>query len=143
MNIKSLWNRKGELWRYFRDGFGILTLPLSVISFATTTYYLAIDNIAFLKIVFPNFYVYLIAIGLFVPPIGIIFGWLQYKRMGLFGSQIKIATESNPIAAYTLMLSYENMFDMRKKLGLPITPELQEVYEYYKRLHERWQWSPK
>ena len=84
-------------WCYFRTGYSTyLSFILSMLSFTTTTYYLAINNIPFLSNVFPNVSIYIIFLLAFLPPLAIIVGWVHMKKSLAYTSQVFVNVESNP-----------------------------------------------
>ncbi|MEM3754891.1 MAG: hypothetical protein QXE19_04315 [Candidatus Bathyarchaeia archaeon] len=84
-------------WYYFRTGFGTyLVFPLSLFNTVVVTYYLLITNFAILKQVFPSFLIFL-AFGITVIlPLGVLFGWLHFKRTYAYTAEADISVEANP-----------------------------------------------
>lgn len=102
---------------YFRSGFSnYINYPFSLISFGTTFYYLAIQNIPFLKAFFPSFLEFMIFTLLIVYPIGHLFGFLHYKKL-LFRTEQDIITESNQYSQQILAPIMVPMYKILLKLG--------------------------
>ena len=84
-------------WFYARQGYTTyFAFALIGINTLTVTYYLAIEKAPFLQTVFPTFPVYvtiLTAIGL---PMLVITGYLHYRKMPAFKTEIEVHTENNP-----------------------------------------------
>ena len=137
-------------WYYFRIGYGVyLTFVLGFVSTIVTVYYLAINNIPLLKIVFPSFWIFsvlAIAIGV---PLAVFSGYFHFKRTRAYSSEVDIATESNPylfkivpgkekeITVPSAIANIDLNLAMARKLGV-LTPEMEsvllEVREKYQRL---------
>lgn len=71
-------NRNNLLY-IFQTGYGLVSLPLSLFSFATTIYYLLVNNVAFLKDLFPQFWMFLVVGGLTGFPVIMLLGWIFIK----------------------------------------------------------------
>lgn len=86
-------------WYYFRIGYSTyLSLPVALVGYASAIYYLAIENLPFLKVIFPHFH-YFIIIGLTVlGPIGVCLGWFHFKKLfkKFYWAEQDIQVESNP-----------------------------------------------
>lgn len=93
----KLYDLIGRFFYYFRIAYATyLGLLLGVISFLTTTYYLAIQNIPFLKGVFPGFIEFSIVTFFIVTPFGIGLGWWHLKHSPFYRSEQEIGVEANP-----------------------------------------------
>lgn len=68
----------------------------ATINTLTVTYYLAIENVEFLKQVFPSFAVYVLIITAVGIPILVLVGWIHYRRTAAYGSEAEVQVESNP-----------------------------------------------
>ena len=108
--------RKANLLFIFQTGYGFIQLPLGLFSFATTIYYLLINNVPFLKTIFPEFWVFLIVgscIGL--PSCLLIGQWY-------IGSPLnKASTRTNPFSTHlvpTQFIIYQAQANMCRTLGL-------------------------
>ena len=78
-----------------------------------TTYYLAIENLDFLKTIFPSFGLYVavwIVIGI---PLLIAVGYIHYKKTPAYAAETDISVEANPYC-YKLLPGYnkEVLFPM-------------------------------
>ena len=86
-----------RLWYYFRIGYGTyLTFILGIGSTLITVYYLAINNIDFLKTFFPQFYIFSIMALVIGVPAAVMLGWFHVKGSGIFKSEQDINMEANP-----------------------------------------------
>ena len=84
-------------WYYFRNGYGTyLSFPIGFFTFISTTYYLAVKEIGFLRDVFPRFYMYAVVAVIIIFPLGVLIGWLHMKRTLAYPAQMAISVESNP-----------------------------------------------
>ena len=84
-------------WFYFRNGYSTyLSFPIGFFTFISTTYYLAVQNVPFLKDVFPRFYMYIVVAVVLIFPLGVLIGWLHMKRTLAYPAQMAISVESNP-----------------------------------------------
>lgn len=86
-----------RLFSYFRTGYGTyFAMFVGMINIMTSTYFLAVDKIPFLLVLFPTFELYIATIILVGLPIVILVGWIHLKRVGLFSAEQNIITEVNP-----------------------------------------------
>ena len=83
---------------YFKQGYGLVTLPFSFVSWATTLYYLAITNIPWLESLFPRFVIFLGFGILTITPGCVALGYLFVKRSRFFKETFEIGREVNPYA---------------------------------------------
>ena len=84
-------------WYYFRMGYATY-LAFLVVSVNTmvTVYYLAINNIEDLKVVFPSFGIWAVFIVTTVTPLAVFLGWLHLKRSPAYRSELEVSIEANP-----------------------------------------------
>ena len=68
----------------------------AAINTLVVTYYLAIEKIPSLEIIFPSFVNYVVIISLIGIPILVVFGYIHFKRTHAFGSEQEVSVESNP-----------------------------------------------
>lgn len=114
---------------YFRNGYGIyISLPLTLVSFTTTIYYLAIQNIPLLKTIFPGFMEFAAALILTVYPVGSLAGWIHFKKAPFYEMETHIQTESNPYSqdklAPVMVPLWEFFYEYGTKEGMnPVTLE--------------------
>lgn len=74
--------RKANLLYVFQTGYGLVQLPLGLFSFATTIYYLLVNNIPFLKTIFPDFWLFLLTGGVFGIPFCLLLGqWFIHSEL--------------------------------------------------------------
>jgi hypothetical protein len=73
-----------------------LALILAGINSLVTVYYLAINNIPALKILFPDFTSWVAIVLSTVVPFAIFIGWMHVKRSRAFSSELEVQTEVNP-----------------------------------------------
>ena len=84
-------------WFYLRMGYSIYWAFLFMgINTLTVTYFLAIDNVPFLKDIFPTFTIYVIFLVVVGIPILITTGYVHYKRIPGYKSEVEVTVESNP-----------------------------------------------
>lgn len=84
-------------WYYFRIGWSTyFAFILAAINTLTVTYFLAIDNYPFLKVIFPSFEIYIIIIITIGIPLLVIVGYSHYKRTSAFRSEADVVVESHP-----------------------------------------------
>ena len=89
-------------WFYFRQGWSTyFAFIFAAINTMVVTYYLAIENIPALKIIFPTFYVYLGIMTSIGIPILILVGYAHQKRTPSYKAEADIVYESNPHALRT------------------------------------------
>lgn len=125
-------NRLLRSLSYFRSGFSnYINYPFTLISFGTTFYYLAIQNMPQLKTVFPGFLEFMIATTLIVYPLGHLLGWLHYKKL-LFPVEQDINVESNPYSQYKLtpvmIPMWKAIIAIAEKEGLDVK-EMHQILE--------------
>ena len=89
-------------WFYFRQGWTTyFAFIFAAINTMVVTYYLAIENISELKIIFPSFYIYLITVSSIGIPLLIFIGYAHQKKTASFKTESDIYFESNPHASRT------------------------------------------
>ena len=91
-------------WFYFRTGWSVyFAFIFAAINTLVVTYYLAIENIPFLREVFPTFTYYVVTAVLVGIPILVTVGYIHFKRSAGFKSETDVAIETNPHARRTLL----------------------------------------
>jgi len=86
-----------RLWYYLRTGYAVyFTFIFASVNVMTVTYYLAIENLPFLKQVFPAFTDYILTILIIGIPVLVLTGWLHFRRSKAYKSEAEINIESNP-----------------------------------------------
>lgn len=84
-------------WYYARGGYTIyFAFALIGINTLTVTYYLAIEKAPFLKAVFPTFPIYVIILTVIGLPLLLLTGFLHYRKLPAFKSEVEVMTENNP-----------------------------------------------
>jgi hypothetical protein len=73
-----------------------LAFILATVNTMVTVYYLAIDSVPALELVFPSFGVWTVFVILTMGPLGIFVGWLHLKRSAAYRSEAEVAAEANP-----------------------------------------------
>ncbi len=88
--------------KYFRIGYShVLHLPFALVGYATTFYYLAIENIPFLKELFPQFRDFILLGLVVLYPLAALIGWiwLKWKLKAFYEAEMDINVEANPYAS--------------------------------------------
>lgn len=86
-----------RLWFYLRTGYAVyFTFIFASVNVMTVTYYLAIENLPFLKEVFPAFTDYVLTLLIVGIPVLVLTGWIHFRRSTAFKSEAEINVESNP-----------------------------------------------
>lgn len=132
--MKINWNR--ALLRslfYYRIGYGTyLALPISLFGYASSIYYLAINNIPSLKTLFPRFNEFLIMAFIVIYPLASLIGWYHFKKSPFFKAQQSILAETNP---YTVnKLPELNVPIWRLFRSLAVNEGLDEVVTHIERV---------
>jgi len=84
-------------WFYLRMGYSMYWAFLILgINTVTVTYFLAIERAPFLEAIFPTFFHYALAAVAVGVPILILSGYIHYKIIPGFKSEVEIHMESNP-----------------------------------------------
>ena len=97
-------SRSFRSWFYFRTGWSVyFAFIFAAINTLVVTYYLAIENIPFLREVFPTFTYYVVTAVLVGIPILVTVGYIHFKRSAGFKSETDVAIETNPHARRTLL----------------------------------------
>lgn len=102
-------------WYYFRIGYGTyLTFLLGFATTVVTVYYLAINNISFLKVIFPSFWIFSIIALVVGVPVAIFMGLFHFKRSQAYSAEVDIGIEANPYY-------YKVTPGKERELGVPLT----------------------
>jgi len=120
-------------WFYFRQGWSTyFAFIFAAINTLIVSYYLAIENIPSLKIIFPTFYVYLlIAVGIGVPLL-ILVGYAHQKKTPSYRAEATVHYESNPHTLRTY-----NEVELLLRLNLKSMSLLLSDYEKNNNSNER------
>ena len=112
-------------WFYFRQGWSTyFAFIFAAINTMVVTYFLAIENIPTLKIIFPTFYVYLLIMASIGIPVLILVGYAHQKRTPSYRAEADIYYESNPHAVRT----YNNV-DLLLHLNVKLVNLLLQDFE--------------
>jgi len=88
---------------YYRIGYGVyLALPVSLFGYASSIYYLAINNIPVLKGLFPQFHKFLLMAFIIIYPLASLIGWYHFKKSPFFKAEQDILAATNPYTVYKL-----------------------------------------
>jgi len=86
-----------RMWYYFRQGWALyFAFLFAAVNTLTVTYYLAIEKVPSLQLIFPAFSIYVafvVGVGI---PILVFFGYIHYKKTPAYGSEQDITMESYP-----------------------------------------------
>lgn len=93
-------------WFYFRQGWSTyFAFIFAAINTLTVTYYLAIERIPALQVVFPNFVQYVIIISSIGVPLLVTIGYVHFKKTKARRAEIDIGQETNPYMVRILLNS--------------------------------------
>ena len=85
------------MWYYFRQGWALyFAFILAAINTLTVTYYLAIEKIPSLQVIFPSFSFYIAFAVLVGIPVLVLFGYIHFKKSPAYGSEQDVFMESYP-----------------------------------------------
>jgi len=91
-------------WYYFRMGWSTyFAFIFAAINTLTVTYYLAIEKIPVLEIIFPTFIQYVVIVSGIGVPVLVAIGYIHYKRSKAFKSEVDIIVETNPYQRRTIV----------------------------------------
>ena len=86
-----------RLWFYFRNGWSMyFAFIFAAINTLTVTYYLAIERVPALQVIFPSFFQYVAIVSLIAVPLLIGIGYAHYKRTKARKAEVDIGFETNP-----------------------------------------------
>jgi hypothetical protein len=84
-------------WFYFRQGWGTyFAFIIAAVNTMVTTYYLAIDKVSDLKVIFPSFTIYAAVWVMVGIPLLITIGYIHFKKSPAYSSELDVSVESNP-----------------------------------------------
>lgn len=84
-------------WYYFRMGWATyFAFVFAAINTLVVTYYLAIENIPELQIIFPSFFSYLGITTLIGIPLLVLIGYIHFKKIPAYSSELDVGVYSNP-----------------------------------------------
>jgi len=123
MKKKSLGFRA---WFYFRNGWSMyFAFIFAAINTLTVTYFLAVERVPFLILIFPSFIHYVIITSSMAIPLLVIVGYVHYKKSGARKAEIDISYEVDPYKVRTLVNS-EMLLKMNYNLILMMTKILND-----------------
>ena len=84
-------------WFYFRNGWSMyFAFIFAAINTLTVTYFLAIERIPALQVIFPSFFQYVLIVSLIGVPLLIGIGYAHWKRTKARKAEVDIGFETNP-----------------------------------------------
>ena len=90
-------NHLFRAWFYFRQGWSTyFAFIFAAVNTLTVTYYLAIEKIPSLQIIFPSFLHYIVIVTTIGIPFLVFIGYAHYKKTAAFRSEVDISIETNP-----------------------------------------------
>ena len=93
MNLRLLFRS----WFYFRTGWSTyFAFVLGAVNTLTVTYYLAVDEVPFLKEIFPTFLHYVIVAIIIIIPTLTSIGYVHFKKSQSYKAEADIGVEANP-----------------------------------------------
>jgi hypothetical protein len=103
-------------WYYFRMGWSTyFAFVFAAINTLTVTYYLAIEKVPILEIMFPTFIQYVVIVSGIGVPILIVVGYVHFKRSKAFKSEVDIVVETNPYGRRSIV-NTELLLEINLKL---------------------------
>ena len=92
---------------YFKTGYGVyFVLLIGAINVLTSTYFLAIENVPFIKEIFPTFEIYVVTAVLAAIPIVTTTGYIHFKKIGAHSANVALQLQNN-IYNYKLQPGFE------------------------------------
>ncbi len=127
---------------YAQKGYSLSSLPFMFLGYASSIYYLSIQNIPVLLKLFPHFTNFLIIAALSLPVFCIGVGYIFMKKSFLFKSELEVQIESNPIMAFNQHANTKNTLAIMKQFNIEPVPEYIASNKFWKRLNEKHRWKP-
>jgi len=117
---------------YIRQGYSLASLPFAFLGYASSIYYLAIENIQFLHNIFPRFSSFLMVAVSTLPFLCGLIGYAYMKRSWFFREASEIQMESNPytsVKATNVMLPAFKVFRETAKIQgqIDVVSQLNEI----------------
>ena len=118
---------------------------LSAINTMVVTYYLAIKDLPALKVIFPTFLSYLGIVSMIGVPLLIVIGYVHYKKIAAFSSEVAVIYESNPYTyklnpgfnvevVFPLYVMITQMMVRWSKNEKPSEEDLKQLYDLQKKI---------
>jgi len=103
-------------WFYFRNGWSLyFAFIFAAVNTLTVTYYLAIERIPGLLVIFPSFVHYVVIVSVIAIPLLVFIGYAHYKRTAAFRSEADISMETNPYQR-RMVVNTESILRLNLKL---------------------------
>ena len=103
-------------WYYFRMGWSTyFAFVFAAINTLTVTYYLAIEKVPTLEIIFPTFIQYVVIVTGIGVPLLVVVGYIHFKRSKAFKSEVDIVVETNPYGRRSIVTT-ELLLELNLKL---------------------------
>ena len=103
-------------WYYFRMGWSTyFAFVFAAINTLTVTYYLAIEKVPTLEIIFPTFIQYVVIVTGIGVPLLVVVGYIHFKRSKAFKSEVDIVVETNPYGRRSIV-NTELLLELNLKL---------------------------
>ena len=103
-------------WYYFRMGWSTyFAFIFAAINTLTVTYYLAIEKVPILEIIFPTFIQYVVIVTGIGVPLLVVVGYIHFKRSKAFKSEVDIVVETNPYGRRSIV-NTELLLEINLKL---------------------------
>ena len=108
-----------RLWFYFRNGWSMyFAFIFAAINTLTVTYYLAIERVPALQVIFPSFFQYVAIVSLIAVPLLIGIGYAHYKRTKARKAEVDIGFETS---------TYQRRFIVNTEIILHLNLRLTEM----------------
>ena len=106
-------------WFYFRNGWSMyFAFIFAAINTLTVTYFLAIERIPALQVIFPSFFQYVAIVSLIAVPLLIGIGYAHYKRTKARKAEVDIGFETS---------TYQRRFIVNTEIILHLNLRLTEM----------------
>ncbi len=108
-----------RLWFYFRNGWSMyFAFIFAAINTLTVTYFLAIERVPALQVIFPSFFQYVAIVSLIAVPLLIGIGYAHYKRTKARKAEVDIGFETS---------TYQRRFIVNTEIILHLNLRLTEM----------------
>ncbi len=86
-----------RIWYYFRQGWTTyFAFVFAAINTLVVTYYLAIEKVPELQLIFPSFLQYVFILAFTGMPLLVIIGYVHFKRSPAYRAEADVGVEANP-----------------------------------------------
>lgn len=122
MDMRSLKLAFKRALHYYRQGYGLASIPFAVAGYASSIYFLAIQNIPFLLRLFPTFRDFVVVGIMTLPIFCVAVGYFYVKRSTMYTESIEVGVEANPynwvkVGPMTAVL-WEKLIELFEKEGM-------------------------